>query len=73
MAKIHVEEDWSKEADENPFLSGGIDQYRRGAHLCIFESDPTSTPAAAGRRGRKIETSNRRKNKIKNQKKNPLP
>lgn len=24
MAKIHVEEDWSKEADENPFLSGGM-------------------------------------------------
>lgn len=50
MAQILVEEDWGREADENPFPSGGGGQYRRGTDLCLCKSASTPIPTAVGRR-----------------------
>lgn len=45
MAQILVEEDWGREADENPFPSGGGGgQYRRGTDLCLCKSASTPSP-----------------------------
>lgn len=43
MAKIHVEEDWSKETDENPFLSGGMINIE-GELIYVFLSQPPTPP-----------------------------
>lgn len=52
MARIPVKEDGGKEADENPFPSGGMMTFDGGL-VYVFVSQPQLTPlAAVGRRGR---------------------
>lgn len=54
MARIHVEEDWEKEADENLFPS---DQCRRGdgVHICRPSAMSSASPTPTNREGIKIE------------------
>lgn len=46
MAKIHVKEDWGKEADKNPFPSGRI-MTVDGASLRVCRSAAISTPRSS--------------------------
>lgn len=43
MARIHVKEDWEKEADENPFPSGGMMTFDGGL-VYVFVSQPNLHP-----------------------------
>lgn len=55
MAKIHVKEDWGKEADENPFPVGRM-MTVDGGLVYVFVGQPPPPPlAAAGRRGVEVE------------------
>lgn len=80
MARIPVKEDWGKEADENPFPSGGMMTFDGGL-VYVFVSQPQLTPlAAVGRRGREMEdekipapTLPFRRGKEMEEKKKPVP
>lgn len=55
MAKIHVKEDWGKEADETPFPQWEDDDRRWGL-VYVFVGQPPPPPlAAAGRSGVEVE------------------